>query len=73
MGSGRMVTGRKWAAAPSEERGFAGVGFGVGTLVEVFSEGMDGDAASLAELGLGQAAAAEIVEEGVPAEVEMIA
>ena len=31
---------------------------------------MNGDAASAAELGLSQAAAAEIVEEGVPAEVE---
>jgi hypothetical protein len=31
---------------------------------------MDGDTASLTEFGLGQAAAAEIVEEGVPAEVE---
>ena len=41
-----------------------------GYAVEAFSEGMDGDAASLAEFGLGQAAAAEIVEEGVPAEVE---
>jgi hypothetical protein len=41
--------------------------------VEAFSEGMDGDATSLAELGVGQAAAAEIVEEGVPAEVEDVA
>ena len=41
-----------------------------GYAVEAFSEGMDGDAASLAEFGLSQAAAAEIVEEGVPAEVE---
>ena len=68
-----MVTGRKPEVVPSEERWFAGVGFGVGTLVEAFSEGMDGDAASLAEFGLGQAAAAEIVEEGVPAEVEDVA
>src|SRR5512135_3313581 len=30
MGSGVMVTGRKWGAVPSEEGGFAGVGFGVG-------------------------------------------
>src|SRR3954453_16641340 len=44
-----------------------------GYAVEAFSEGMDGDAASLAEFGLGQAAAAEIVEEGVPAEVEDVA
>ncbi len=44
-----------------------------GWLVEAFSEGMDGDAASLAEFGLGQAATAEIVEEGVPAEVEDVA
>ena len=42
-------------------------------LVEAFSEGMDGDSASLAELGLSQAATAEIVEEGVPAEVEDVA
>jgi hypothetical protein len=42
-------------------------------LVEAFSEGMDGDAASLAELGVGQAATAELVEEGVPAEVEDVA
>jgi hypothetical protein len=41
--------------------------------VEAFSEGMDGDSASLAELGVSQAAAAEIVEEGVPAEVEDVA
>jgi hypothetical protein len=41
--------------------------------VEAFSEGKDGDAASFAEFGLGQAAAAEIVEEGVPAEVEDVA
>jgi hypothetical protein len=42
-------------------------------LVEAFSEGMDGDAASLAEFGVGQAAAAELVEEGVPAGVENVA
>jgi hypothetical protein len=41
--------------------------------VQAFSEGMDGDAASLAEFGLGQAAAAEIVEERVPAKVEDVA
>ena len=41
-----------------------------GNPVEVFPEGMNRDAASFAEFGLGQAAAAEIVEEGVPAEVE---
>jgi hypothetical protein len=44
-----------------------------GCLVEAFSEGMDGDAASLAEFGVGQAAPAELVEEGVPAEVEDVA
>jgi hypothetical protein len=44
-----------------------------GWLVEAFSEGMEGDPASLAELGLGQAATAELVEEGVPAEVEDVA
>jgi hypothetical protein len=47
-----------------------GGGLRGGNPVEVFPEGMDGDAASFAELGLGQAAAAELVEEGVPAEVE---
>jgi hypothetical protein len=41
--------------------------------VEALSEGMDGDAASLAEFGVGQASAAEVVEEGVPAEVEDVA
>src|SRR5205814_1569922 len=47
-----------------------GGGLRGGWLVEVFPEGMDGDAASLAEFGLSQAAPAEILEEGVPAEVE---
>jgi hypothetical protein len=42
-------------------------GLGGGNPVEVFAEGMEGEAASLAELGLGQAAAAELVEEGVSA------
>jgi hypothetical protein len=44
-----------------------------GCLVEAFSERMDGDSASLAELGLSQAATAEIVKEGVPAKVEDVA
>jgi hypothetical protein len=44
-----------------------------GCLVEALSERMDGDSTSLAELGLSQAATTEIVEEGVPAEVEDMA
>jgi len=44
-----------------------------GCLVEAFSEGRDGDAASLAEFGVGQAAPTELVEEGVPAGVEDVA
>ena len=50
-----------------------GGGLRGGYPVEVFPEGMDGDAASFAELGLGQAATAELAEEGVPAEVEDVA
>ena len=45
----------------------AGGGLGRAGLVEVLSEGMERDLAPAAELGLSQAAAAEIVEEGVPA------
>jgi hypothetical protein len=35
--------------------------------IEVLSQGMERDQATAAELGLSQTAAAEIVEEGVPA------
>jgi hypothetical protein len=45
----------------------AGGGLGGSGLVEVLSEGMERDPTAAAELGLGQAAAAEIVEEGLPA------
>jgi len=45
----------------------AGGGPGRLGLVEVLSEGMERDLTAAAELGLGQAAAAEIVEEGLPA------
>lgn len=41
-----------------------------GRLIEVLAEGMDRDAAAAAELGVGEAAASEIAEECVPAEVE---
>ena len=72
-GIGEDGDGEEVGSGASEERWFAGVGLRGGYPVEAFSEGMDGDAASLAELGLGQAATAEIVEEGVPAEVEDVA
>ena len=45
----------------------AGGGLGRAGLVEVLSEGMKRDLAAAAELGLSQTAAAEIVEEGIPA------
>ena len=67
MGSGRMVTGRKWWSALAEVTIVAGGGLGRAGLVEVISEGVERDVAPAAELGLSQAATAEIVEEGVPA------
>jgi hypothetical protein len=45
----------------------AGGGLGRAGLVEVLSEGMERDLAPAAELGLSQAAAAEVIEEGFPA------
>jgi hypothetical protein len=45
----------------------AGGGLGRAGLVEVLSEGRERDLAAAAELGLSQAAAAEIIEEGLPA------
>jgi hypothetical protein len=58
-----------------------GVGTGGGTIVagggpgrtwrvEVLSEGMERDPAAAAELGLSQPAAAEFIEEGLPAEID---
>jgi hypothetical protein len=45
----------------------AGSGLGPAGLVEVLSKGMERDLAPAAELGLSQTAAAEIIEEGIPA------
>jgi hypothetical protein len=45
----------------------AGGGLGRAGRVEVLSEGMERELATAAELGLSQPAAAEIVEEGLPA------
>lgn len=45
----------------------AGGGLGQEGLVEMLSEGVKRDLATAAELGLSQTAAAEIVEEGIPA------
>jgi hypothetical protein len=44
-----------------------GRGLGRTWRVEVLSEGMERDLAAAAELGLSQTAAAELVEEGLPA------
>jgi hypothetical protein len=48
----------------------AGGGLGWAGLVEMLSEGMERDLAPAAELGLSQAAAAELIEEGLPAEID---
>jgi hypothetical protein len=45
----------------------AGGGLGRAGLLEVLSEGMKRDLAAGAELGLSQTAAAEIIEDGIPA------
>ena len=44
-----------------------GGGLGGAGLVETLPEGMKGDPASAAELGLSQAATAVIIEQGIPA------
>jgi len=68
-----MVTGRKWGAAPAAERWSPAAGLGVRDWERRFPEGMTGDPASAAELGLSQAAAAVIMEQGIPAQVEGVA
>jgi hypothetical protein len=58
-----------------DEVGSGGVGgtlvrgnvLGGGGLVEAFSEGVKGDSAAAAELGVGQSAVAEVAEDGIPA------
>jgi hypothetical protein len=50
-----------------------GCGLGRAGLVEALSEGVKGDPATAAELGVGQTAAAEISEEGIPAKIEGVA
>jgi len=45
----------------------AGGGIGRKGLVEMLSEGVKRDLATAAELGLSQTAAAEVIEEGIPA------
>ena len=50
-----------------------GGGLGGAGLGETLPEGMTGDPASAAELGLSQAAAAVIMEQGIPAQVEGVA
>jgi hypothetical protein len=72
VGIGEDGDGEEVVGGVGGER-VGGGGLRGGCLVEAFSEGMDGDATSVAELGVGQAAAAELVEEGVPVEVEDVA
>ena len=81
LSGGRVGGDRLGEDGDGEEVGRNAVGRGAvrgdrlggGCLIEAFSEGMDGEAASSAELGVGQAAAAELVEEGVPAVVADVA
>jgi hypothetical protein len=48
----------------------AGGGSGGTWRVEVLAEGMERDLAAAAEFGLGQTAAAEFLDEGLPAEID---
>jgi hypothetical protein len=66
-GIGKDSDREEMAVGTGERTIVAGSAIGRGGLVEVLSEGVKRDLATAAELGLSQAAAAEIIEEGIPA------